>query len=157
MFTKQKVIDYNNIKSVIDFINREEVDLFRGENMIFATNRMLSYDESCYLSEHLDLIRYKEDRDLLIKFVNEWKFIVENINNALDNGTLEEFLSKIKGISVMPRIFGFQREGVELTERGLIVSEVVNKLFMNEVEEFKKRKKIEENTNLVENQINKKR
>ena len=57
----------------------------------------------------------------------------------------------------MPRIFGFQREGVELTERGLIVSEVANKIFMNKVEEFKKRKKIEENTNLVENQINKKR
>ena len=47
MFTKQKVIDYNNIKSVIDFINREEVELFRGENMRFATNRMLSYDDSC--------------------------------------------------------------------------------------------------------------
>ena len=140
MFTKERVIDYDNINRTISFINRDEVELFRGENMIFATNRMLSYDESCYLSEHLDLIKYKEDRKYLLDFVNEWKFIIENINNALDNGNLVQYLSKIKGLFMIPKIFGFERLGVELTDRGLKLSLVINELMKKRVEEMKKRR-----------------
>ena len=157
MFTKEKVIDHDNIKRVINFINREEVELFRGENMIFATNRMLSYDEASYLSEHLELINYEEDRKYLLEFINKWKVIIENINLSLENGTLEEYLIETKSFPVIPKIFGFEREGVQLTEIGVKVSLVANKLLMKQVDDMKKRITFEENTILVENQINKKR
>ena len=41
---------------------------------------------------------------------------------------------------MIPKIFGFERLGVELTDRGLKLSLVINELMKKRVEEMKKRR-----------------
>ena len=119
MFTKEKIIDMNNINSTLNFINNEVDVMFSGEIMMTATNHFLSYDESCFLYEHLDLINSDINKKYLLNFIAKWKKIINDINENLDNGNIYNYLLNSKEIEVIPSIFGFTRKGVELTDKGI--------------------------------------
>ena len=135
MFTKEKVIDINNINSTLNFINNESDIMFKGEIMMYATNLYLTYDECCYLLEHAYLINSINNLKQLINFIDKWKVIIDDINKALDNNTIGDYLSNFKGVHVMLSIFGFTREGIELTDKGnLLLSEINKQIEKEEAE-----------------------
>lgn len=127
MFTKEKVIDNDIIISTLNFINNESDVMFKSETMMYATNHYLTFDECCYILEHINLINSTDYRQELIDFINEWNVIISEINKSLDNNTICDYLSNFKGIRVIPGILGLTREGIELTDKGSKLLSEINK------------------------------
>lgn len=133
MYTNEKVIDLNKINFIVKCVNeiapitkigdlsderRKELTL-EGFN-IRAAGSELTYDELLYLQEHIELIKADYDKIELNNIIINWVIIIQNINKALESRTIDEYLSTLKFYEVLAieKVFGFDQEGVVLTENG---------------------------------------
>ncbi len=126
MFINEKVFNQEKVKQVLDAINEIDVTDYNiyekdfADVTIYIWCHHLTYDELIYLQQHSDLILSDYKKNALNVMIDEWNNIINQLNVALSNETISDYLSSLQSSIIlnMKTFFGFNINGVTFTEEG---------------------------------------